>query len=87
VLDIFREELLLEAGSKKPANHQEYQTGKQNDPAMCDRLSDKSVVKAEEATLALLFDREFFLLGRSLDVVAQKWNERHGNKERAQQPS
>ena len=54
---------------------------------MRDRAADKSVVKAVEAPLSLLLDSEFLLLGRSLDVVTQEWNERHRYDERAEQRS
>src|ERR1700730_10063147 len=54
---------------------------------MRDGAPDKPVVKAVKTSFALLFDTEFFLFGRSLDVVGQKWNERHGNNERAQRRS
>src|ERR1700730_1980087 len=74
-------------GSKKTANHQEYHGAKHDAPAVRDRAPDKPVVKAVEAPLALLFNTGFFLSRRSLYVVAQEWNERHGNNERAQQRS
>src|SRR5882757_11546623 len=73
--------------SKKSANHQKDQGAKQYLPAVCDRAPNQSVVETIKAPLALLFNTESFLLRRSLDVVAQKWNERHRNNKRAQQRS
>lgn len=52
---------------------------------MRDGVSDKPVVKSVETPFALLFNSEFFLFRGPLDVVAQEWNEHHGNNERAQQ--
>src|SRR5258706_11660762 len=84
ILNILWKELLLEMGSKNAANDKKHQGAKQDDPAVRDRAPDQPVVKAVEAPLALLFNTEFFLFSRSLNVVAQEWNERHRNNERAQ---
>ena len=54
---------------------------------MRDRASHKPVVKAIEPVLALLFNRGFFLFGRSLDVITQEWNKSHRYDERAKQRS
>src|SRR6266404_1482048 len=52
---------------------------------MCDRTTDKSVVKTIKPSLSLLLNTELLFLRWPLNVVAQEWNERHGNNECAEQ--
>src|SRR5260370_12295347 len=87
ILNVFRKKLLLEMGSNEGTNHQKDEGTKQDAPAVRDRATDKSVVKAVKAPLPLLLDTELFLFGWPLNVVTQEWNKRHGNNERTQQRS
>src|SRR5260370_9413596 len=74
-------------GSNEGTNHQKYEGTKQDAPAVRNRATDKSVVKAVKAPLPLLLDTELFLFGWPLNVVTKERNEGHGNDECAEQRS
>src|SRR6266567_6749906 len=52
---------------------------------MLNRSAHQSVIEAIKTTLTLLFEGGFFPGRRSLNVVAQQWNKRHGNHQCTEQ--